>query len=93
MARDLPSSGFFGSTVFVYFVTFVVKIARHPTRFVPSIPSSSVFVPSVNFVVNIPLSGAKGLGTEEVFLNNALLENGQAVRKEEWEFGDWEKGW
>ena len=28
--------------------------------------------------------------TGEVFLNNALLENGQAVRKDEWEFGDWE---
>ena len=26
----------------------------------------------------------------EVFLNNALLENGQAVRKDAWEFGDWE---
>ena len=25
----------------------------------------------------------------EVFLNNALLENGHAVRKDEWEFGDW----
>ena len=25
-----------------------------------------------------------------VFLNNALLENGQAVRKNEWEFGDWD---
>ncbi len=26
----------------------------------------------------------------EIFLNNALLENGQAVRKDAWEFGDWE---
>ena len=29
----------------------------------------------------------------EVFLNNALLENGQAVRKDAWEFGDWEPEW
>ena len=28
----------------------------------------------------------------EIFLNNHLLENGQAVRKDEWEFGDWEPG-
>ena len=26
----------------------------------------------------------------EMFLNNTLLENGQAVRKDKWEFGDWE---
>ena len=26
----------------------------------------------------------------EIFLNNTLLENGQAVQKEKWEFGDWE---
>jgi endonuclease YncB( thermonuclease family) len=26
----------------------------------------------------------------EVYLNNSLLENGQAVRKDAWEFGDWE---
>ena len=26
----------------------------------------------------------------EVFLNNALLENGHAARKDKWEFGDWE---
>ena len=26
----------------------------------------------------------------EVYLNNALLDNGQAVRKDAWEFGDWE---
>ena len=25
----------------------------------------------------------------DVFLNNALLENGHAVRKDEWEFSDW----
>ena len=25
-----------------------------------------------------------------LFLNNALLENGHAVRKDKWEFGDWE---
>lgn len=25
-----------------------------------------------------------------LFLNNALLENGQAMRKDAWEFGDWE---
>jgi endonuclease YncB( thermonuclease family) len=28
----------------------------------------------------------------EIFLNNALLANGHAVRKEVWEFGDWERG-
>ena len=28
-------------------------------------------------------------GPEEIFLNNALLENGHAVRKDAWEFGDW----
>ena len=28
---------------------------------------------------------------ESVFLNSALLENGHAVRKDAWEFGDWEK--
>ena len=28
--------------------------------------------------------------SEEIFLNNTLLENGQAVRKDVWEFGDWE---
>jgi endonuclease YncB( thermonuclease family) len=27
---------------------------------------------------------------DELYLNNALLENGQAVRKDAWEFGDWE---
>ncbi len=27
---------------------------------------------------------------QEVFLNNALLENGQATPKDAWEFGDWE---
>lgn len=26
---------------------------------------------------------------EEVFLNNALLERGHAVRKDAWELGDW----
>jgi endonuclease YncB( thermonuclease family) len=26
----------------------------------------------------------------EIFLNNTLLESGQAVRKDAWEFGDWE---
>ena len=31
----------------------------------------------------------QGPGEEEVFLNNALLENGQAVRKDAWEFADW----
>ena len=29
-------------------------------------------------------------GTGEIYLNNSLLENGQAVRKDAWEFGDWE---
>jgi endonuclease YncB( thermonuclease family) len=29
----------------------------------------------------------------EIFLNNTLLEHGQAVRKDEWEFGDWEPEW
>ena len=27
---------------------------------------------------------------DDVFLNNALLINGHAVRKDAWEFGDWE---
>jgi endonuclease YncB( thermonuclease family) len=27
----------------------------------------------------------------EIFLNNHLLQNGFAERKEAWEFGDWEK--
>lgn len=27
---------------------------------------------------------------DEISLNNALLENGQAVRKDAWEFGDWD---
>jgi endonuclease YncB( thermonuclease family) len=30
-------------------------------------------------------------GGDDVFLNNALLANGHAVRKDEWEFRDWEK--
>ncbi len=30
-------------------------------------------------------------GGDDVFLNNALLENGHAVRKDAWEFRDWEK--
>ena len=29
--------------------------------------------------------------TGEIYLNNTLLENGHAVRKDAWEFGDWEK--
>ena len=38
-------------------------------------------------------AAAKGSGEAgEIFLNNHLLENGQAVRKDEWEFGDWEPG-
>ncbi len=28
--------------------------------------------------------------TADCFLNNALLENGHAVRKDSWQFGDWE---
>lgn len=28
---------------------------------------------------------------EALFLNNAVLENGHATRKDAWEFGDWEK--
>ena len=28
---------------------------------------------------------------EEVFVNNALLEQNHAERKDAWEFGDWEK--
>jgi endonuclease YncB( thermonuclease family) len=28
---------------------------------------------------------------DEIFLNNALLENGHAGRKDDWEFRDWEK--
>ena len=33
---------------------------------------------------------ATGRGAD-VFLNNALLEQGLAERKDAWEFGDWEK--
>jgi endonuclease YncB( thermonuclease family) len=29
---------------------------------------------------------------ESVYLNHALLEGGHAVRKDAWEFGDWEPG-
>ncbi|MEY4938936.1 MAG: hypothetical protein RIQ93_671 [Verrucomicrobiota bacterium] len=29
-------------------------------------------------------------GGEAIFLNNALLENGHAARKDAWKFGDWE---
>ena len=41
------------------------------------------------YLADVFLAGADGEGPE-VFLNNALLENGQAVRKDAWEFGDWE---
>lgn len=30
-----------------------------------------------------------GRQDEEIFLNNALLENGHAERKDAWQFGDW----
>lgn len=30
---------------------------------------------------------------EEIFLNNTLLQNHHAIRKDAWEFGDWEKDW
>mgnify|MGYP001552055722 FL=1 len=51
------------------------------------------------YLADVFLRQAKGEGsavmgdgaeTDEIFLNNALLENGQAVRKDAWEFGDWE---
>ncbi len=32
-----------------------------------------------------------GRQDEEIFMNNALLENGHAERKDAWEFGDWGK--
>ncbi len=35
--------------------------------------------------------GEAGATMEAVFLNNALLEHGHAVRKDAWEFRDWEK--
>ena len=34
-------------------------------------------------------SSSSGQAAEEVYLNNALLENGHAVPKKAWEFGDW----
>ncbi len=40
--------------------------------------------------VFIDPSAGSGTAVREVFLNNALLENGHATRKDAWEFGDWE---
>lgn len=37
-----------------------------------------------------PAEGKDGAGSDEIFLNNALLEHAHAVRKDAWEFGDWE---
>ena len=39
------------------------------------------------YLADVFLTTSKG----EIFLNNELLANGHAVRKEKWEFGDWEK--
>ncbi len=38
------------------------------------------------YLADVFLTTADG----EIFLNNALLETGHAVRKEAWQFGDWE---
>ena len=38
------------------------------------------------YLADVFLVGASG---REIFLNNALLENGHAVTKQAWEFGDW----
>ena len=42
------------------------------------------------FLVGATDQSSEASAKEDIFLNNALLENGQAVRKDEWEFGDWE---
>lgn len=41
-------------------------------------------------VASEPASGTSTAPESEIFLNNLLLENGHAVRKDAWEFGDWE---
>ena len=41
------------------------------------------------YLADVLLTTADG----EVYLNNALLENAHAVRKDAWEFGDWEPEW
>ncbi len=39
--------------------------------------------------VRPPRAGSSAPDETEIFLNNALLENGHAGRKDAWEFGDW----
>ena len=38
------------------------------------------------YLADVFLTTAEG----EIYLNNTLLDHGQAVRKDKWEFGDWE---
>lgn len=40
------------------------------------------------YLADVFVSAGSG---ETLFLNNALLEHGHAVRKDAWQFGDWEK--
>ena len=42
------------------------------------------------YLADVFLSPATG---EEIFLNNTLLQNHHALRKDAWEFRDWEKDW
>jgi endonuclease YncB( thermonuclease family) len=42
------------------------------------------------YLADVFLSPATG---EEIFLNNTLLKNHHAIRKDAWEFRDWEKDW
>ena len=50
------------------------------------------------YLADVFLAGGAGQSAEAsakedgIFLNNALLESGHAVRKDAWEFGDWEPG-
>ena len=46
------------------------------------------YLADVFLATESPSTGSGPAG--EIFLNNHLLENGQAVRKDKWEFGDWE---
>jgi endonuclease YncB( thermonuclease family) len=44
------------------------------------------------FLIGSTDQSAEGPTKADIFLNHALLEHGHAVRKEAWEFGDWEPG-
>ena len=44
------------------------------------------------FLIGTTDQSAEGPTKADIFLNHALLEHGHAVRKEAWEFGDWEPG-